>query len=116
LVALPAAFFAVIALLPRQKLNFSEAHKTEIASIALHICSSSGVEPCPLQLGGKNKWFGTLPTQGFLSVTSIDDLRKALPAPAWSSTDSPQEYELTNGTYVVTYIKASGAIVITSAN
>ena len=115
LVALPAIFFTTIALLPRQELDFSEVHKSNIKQIAAQICKSEKVDPCPLRLDGKHKWFGTLPPQGVQSVASIENLRNALPLPEWSATVTPKEYELTNGKYTVTYVRASGSIVITTA-
>ncbi len=115
LVALPAIFFTTIALLPRHELGFSEVHRSNIEHIAAQICRSEKVEPCPLQLGGKSKWFGTLAPQGAQSVASVEYLRNALPLPEWSVTEAPMEYELTNGKYTVTYVRASGSIVITSS-
>ena len=116
LVLAPMAFFAAVALMPAQTLNFSTSDRSAIESIAAGICASSSVKPCPLQWSGKTKWFGTLPVQGSTSVASIAQLREVLAAPKWTTTEAAQSYEFVNGSYVVTYGKADGNIVITSAD
>lgn len=103
-----------VALLPARKLDFSDAHKSNITRIASPVCTSAKVEPCPLQWGGKSKWTGTLAPQGGLSVVSPEGLRNALPSPEWAVTEASTEYRLENGKYAVAYIRAAGSIVITS--
>jgi hypothetical protein len=115
LIALPVAFFAAVMLFSSQpKHSFSQVHKGEIELIAKRICSVAATSACPIEWSGKHKWFGNLPRQGLLSVASVESLSKALPEPEWSVSVSPQEHQFTNGRYIVSYIKQSGSIVISS--
>jgi hypothetical protein len=116
LALLPIVFFSVVTLLPPQRPRFSSTHRAEIQSIAYRICAHAAVLPCSITWGGKGKWFGTLPASGSRSVTSVEGLRSALPPPEWVYSPATQEHRLTDGRYVVSYVSASGSIVITSVD